>query len=402
MRVSIRFTSVTQTYSHDNSFLSPRAAYPDDARSVTRNLRNLPVGAPIRTKFIYCNMMFTVATYLVEKKSGMPFSDFLSRHFFRPLGMHSTNLQPQRARNMGLGDRIATGYSWDEESAGYRGFQSPDCPEAQGAGSIITSVNDYIKWVQAMMNHQGPISPKVYKGLVKSRILQNPDAEELRPLTSPTACGAGWDIFYYRGYMVVHHDGSIPGFGTCHFFLPEFKFGGVIFGNSSEGGSKVGAILLHELIDGVLKIPEVERLDWNKIESGYHMDNDEVTIEELRQQLCPGIKEPQPQTMPLSTYLGKYWNAGYHSLTMTIKNDKLYIDATDRSFGFTLTFEHICDQTKYVAHVTDYLEGGDVPFKAEFEFEKNKAVRMGLHLELDLGELIWFDRVEDHLEIVKP
>jgi hypothetical protein len=341
-------------------------------------------------------MMFTVATYLVEKKSGMPFSDFLNRHFFQPLGMHSTNLQPQRARDMGLGDRIATGYSWNEESAGYQGFQSPDCPEAQGAGSIISSVNDYIKWVQAMMNQQGPISPKVYKGLVKSRILQNPDADELRPLTSPTACGAGWEIFYYRGYMVVYHDGSISGFGTCHFFLPEFKFGGVIFGNSSEGGSKVATILQHELIDGVLKIPEVERLDWNKVESGYHMDNDQVTIEELRQQLCPGITEPQPQTLPLSTYLGKYWNPGYHCLTITIKNDELYIDATDRSFGFTLTFEHICDQTKYIAHLSDSLEGGDVPFKAEFGFEKNKAVRMGLHLESDLEELIWFDRVEDH------
>jgi Beta-lactamase/Domain of unknown function (DUF3471) len=345
-------------------------------------------------------MMFTVATYLVEKKTGMSFSDFLSEHFFQPLHMHSTNLQPQRARDMGLGDRIATGYSWDEGSAEYRGFQSPDCPEAQGAGSIITSVNDYIKWVQAMMNHQGPISPKVYKGLVKSRISQNPDAEELRPLTSQIACGAGLDIFYYRDHMVVNHDGSIPGFGTCHFFLPEFEFGGVIFGNSSEGGSKVATILLHELIDEVLKIPKVERLDWNKIESEDRLDKDQLAVEELRQRLCPGIIEPQPQTMPLSTYLGEYWNPGYHSLTMTIKNDELFIDATDRSFGFTLTFEHVCDQRKYIAHLSDFLEGGDVPFRAEFGFQKNKVVRMGLHLEAALEELIWFDRIEIILEKV--
>jgi CubicO group peptidase (beta-lactamase class C family) len=213
-------------YSHDNSYLSPRAAQPDDARSITRNLRNLPVGAPIRSKYIYCNMMFTVATHLVEEKSGLSFSDFLQKHFFQPLGMDSTNLQPERARANGLGDRIATGHSWDEENKRYGGFQSPDCPESQGAGSIITSVNDYIKWVKAMMNQESPITTEVYKGLMKLRTFQNPDDERLRPFTSPTACGLGWEICYYRGYKVASHDGSIPGFGTCHFFLPDFRFGG--------------------------------------------------------------------------------------------------------------------------------------------------------------------------------
>lgn len=388
-------SQVTDRHSHNNSYLSPRAAYPDDARSVTRNLRNLPVCAPIRTKYVYCNIMFTVATYLVEKKSGISFSDFLHSHFFQPLGMHVTNLQPECARAKGLGDRIATGYSWNRETAEYREFQSPDCPEAQGAGSIITSVNDYIKWVQAMMNHEGPISPELYKGLVKSRILQNPDAIDLRPLSSPTACGLGWEIFYYRGYMVVNHDGEVAGFGSCHFFLPEFKFGGVIFANSTDGGM-VATILARELIDEALKIPPVERPNWNEIESQYCSDDDQETLEELMQQLCPGITEPQPQTIPLSTYLGEYWNPGYHSLTVIIKNDKLFIDATDRSFGFSLVFQHIHDQTKYIVHLSDFLEGGDILFKAEFRLEKNKAVKLGLHIEAELEELIWFDRVEDH------
>ena len=67
---------------HDYSYLSVRAEHPDSARSVTRNLRNLQNAAPFRSKYMYCNVMYTVATYLVEELSGLPFADFLKRHFF--------------------------------------------------------------------------------------------------------------------------------------------------------------------------------------------------------------------------------------------------------------------------------------------------------------------------------
>lgn len=371
--------------------MGQRATQPDDARSVTRNLRNLAVVAPIRSKFMYCNMMFTVATHLVEKMSGLTFSDFLQERFFQPLDMPSTNLQPALARAKGLGERIATGYFWDQDSGKYQGFQSPDCPEGQGAGSIVTSANDYIKWVKAVMNHEAPITDEVYSGLVKLRMTQNPSPEGLRPFTSPTACGAGWEIFFYRGYMLVSHDGAIPGFASYHFFLPDSKFGGVIFGNSA-GGETVTTILMRELIDEALKVPKAERLDWNKIESE---DSDEgESEEELRLQLCPGISEPERQKMPLSTYTGEYWNAGYHTLIVKIKNEKLFADATDRSMGFTLVFDHVCEQTKYIAHLIDLFEGGDEPLKAEFRLVDGKAVKMGLHFEPELKELIWFDRVQ--------
>lgn len=372
--------------------MGTQAAKPDDPQSITRNLRNLAVCAPLRSKYMYCNMMFTVATYLVEKKSGLSFSDFLDEHFFQPLDMRSTNLQPKCARAKGLGERIATGYAWDEDNETYHGFQSPDCPEGQGAGSIITSVNDYIKWVKAMMNHEAPITKEIYNGLLKPRAFHSPSFENLRPLTSLTTIGAGWEVCFYRGYMVVCHDGSVPGFGSRHFFLPDFKFGGAIFGNSG-GAGKVAAIVAHELIDEVLKVPEAERPDWDRIESelddGSEEDGEE---EELLQNIYPGIKESQLQERPLGAYTGEYSNAGYHGLTVQIKNDKLFVDAMDRSMGFTLVFDHVCEQTKYIAHLCDSLEGGDVPMRAEFVFEGDRVIRMGVHFEEEL-ELIWFDRV---------
>jgi hypothetical protein len=104
-------------------------------------------------------------------------------------------------------------------------------------------------------------------------------------------------------------------------------------------------------------------------------------------------KPPVAQETPLDAYIGQYSHPGYHTLTVEIKDGKLFIDATDRSMGFTLTFEHVGEQTKYIAHLEDFLEGGDDPVEAQFIFADDVAIKMGLQLEMSLKEMIWFERV---------
>lgn len=68
---------------HDFSYLNRRAVYPDTPQSVTKNLRNLQNAAPLRTKFIYSNIMYIVASWLVESMTGLAFSEFLDRNIFQ-------------------------------------------------------------------------------------------------------------------------------------------------------------------------------------------------------------------------------------------------------------------------------------------------------------------------------
>ena len=337
-------------------------------------------------------MMFTVATYLVEKKTGRPFNEFLRERFFEPLGMDSSSLQPEEARARGLGSRIASGHAWDKDGGFYHQFPYQDCPEGQGAGSIITSVNDYAKYVRAMMNRNGPFSLEgVYQGLVRQRTFQNPDAKNLPPLTSPTAYAAGWEVYYYRGYAVVGHDGCIPGSATRHFFLPELHFGGAIFGNDADGAYTVISVLVHELIDEVLAVPEAERPDWEKIET--EEQDEENQAEKLRLEMCQNAEAEQQQTVPLHSYVGKYNNAGYHEMSVGEKDGKLFISAMDRSLPFTMSFDHVCDQTKYIVHAKDYFGSYEYFFKAEFKFEADKVVKMGLDLDDDIKDWVWFDKI---------
>jgi CubicO group peptidase (beta-lactamase class C family) len=67
---------------HDYSYFDSKAEHPDTPQSITRNLRNLQNAAPPRQKWMYSNIMYIVASWLVEKMSGLPFADFLHREFF--------------------------------------------------------------------------------------------------------------------------------------------------------------------------------------------------------------------------------------------------------------------------------------------------------------------------------
>ncbi|KAJ5799693.1 uncharacterized protein N7518_001761 [Penicillium psychrosexuale] len=380
---------------HDDSYMSVRAAKPDNARSITRNLRNLPVAAPIRSKYIYCNMI--------------------------------------SARSKGFESCMATGYTWKRADSTYRGLENPDCPEGQGAGSVISSVNDFIKFVKAFMNREDPINKNVYEGLTRLRTFVNPNPGRRKRHTSPVAYAAGLDIYFYKGHMVVGHNGVFSGFGSRFFFLPDFSFGTVIMGNS-DGANGVAATLVQKLIDNLLGVtderphdskskatrpveirgpkPQAEAKDANPMSKNQGKKEKKKQEKKTQAKKSQGIQKgqlneqipkrntPQPPTMPLSAYAGNYWNPGYHNLLVQIRDDALFIDATDRSMGFTLKFEHVSDDRKFDAHLTDWLDGSDDIVKAEFVIEDAQVTRLGLQLEEMLKEMIWLEKKDERVSIL--
>lgn len=287
---------------------------------------------------------------------------------------------------------MAKAYNWQEDHQAFVPVDYQETPEAIGAGSIFTSANDYIKWVKALMDQEPPISADVYKGLVKPRAIQDPepDAEEEDPFTSPILYATGLETYHYRGHKIVVHDGLISGFASCHFFLPGIKFGGVILGNSSSAGSVI-TIIFRELIDEVLNTPVSERPDWN---ARQHSAIERSEKKELEEAALKEDSLPQPLDVPLSTYIGKYLNAGYHEMVVEERAGQLFIDATDRSFRCTFTLEHISGGTKFRATLVDDFEGEEEKLDAEFLLDDGKVTQMGLKLEPDMDDMIWFKRLE--------
>jgi CubicO group peptidase (beta-lactamase class C family) len=239
---------------------------------------------------LYNNMMYTVASHLVEVKAGRPFEGFLREKFFRPLGMASTHLHPPSTQ--GSRDHMASGHQFDKASGNWSVFDIPYAPEAQGAGSIVTSTADYIKWVQAMLHRHVPISEASYKALTQPEVLLDPEDKELDPFCSHQLYCLGWETYHYRGHQVVIHEGLVDGFGSAHFFLPAHGFGAVILGNA-DGIEQACWILARELIDAALDVPAAERPHWAAIQAvklakGSDAGDPEDQLRELRAELTSG------------------------------------------------------------------------------------------------------------------
>ncbi|KAF5714386.1 hypothetical protein FGLOB1_3526 [Fusarium globosum] len=392
---------------HDDSYMGIRATEPDDARSIMRNLRNLAVTAPPRTRYIYCNMMYTALTHLIEAKSRQSFSKFLQERIFDRLGMTSSSLQPGGAKAKGHDHVLAKGHVWDKMFKSYREFDAVNCPEGQGAGSVISSANDFIKFLSALIDRNGPITEDVYQGLTRPRSERSANYRQRRVGIDRIFYTAGMDLYWQGECAVFGHSGDITGFGSRFVFLPDLRFGAVVMGNSS-GTNSVAAQLFREFITEVVnsdmgrqqlstvagrgiptKPPEVHMHP--KSESQKHPTKGVKGKDHKRD--ITEAKVASQRTMALGAYTGDYWNPGYHNMRVEIKDNGLFIDATDRSMGFTARLKHRRDQSIFDAQVRDAFDTGDEVLMTEFTIEDGKVVKMGMDLEPLIGDLIWFNKV---------
>lgn len=379
---------------HDWSYMGIKARNPDNAESITRNLRNLCLSAPLRTKYQYCNMMFTVAAYLVEKESSQPFDKFLQSNIFDPLNMKSSYLQPSAVIAAKQEFRLSVPYAWRSNLNRYEKRDNKEQPEAIGAGSIQTSATDYAKWVQAVMTKNSALfDAETYDELVKPRIISDPEDkdDELRPFTSNEMYALGWDVGFYRGYRIVGHDGSETGYSACMFFLPSKNFGMTIFANVASAGDILN-VIAKEIVDHVLNIPSEDRVDWNqraKVEKEKEQEYEEKSRKEVL-----GENEPAPNdlTLPLESFTGTYNNLGYKDMTVDIKDGQLHIDAMDRSMEFEISLEHVKDNRIFLGKLTD--DDFDISYiRAEFEVEGEAVRKLGLGLCWEIKpKLIWFEK----------
>lgn len=138
--------------------------------------------------------------------------------------------------------------------------------------------------------------------------------------------------------------------------------------------------------------------------------NTENELEELRQRLKSdqGSEKPVPA---LDAFVGNYFDPGYGTFKVEVRDERLYIDATDRGFPCTFTFEHVrtwqdADEkgslmrSNMIAILIPTRGSPDEYLPAQFVFgetgedgEDVRATKMAILLEDTLpdDEMIWFD-----------
>jgi CubicO group peptidase (beta-lactamase class C family) len=179
------------------------------------------------TDWSYSNSGYVLGALIVEKVSGQPFNDFLTKRIFEPLHMTNTFMG-------------ATDFALENKTAEY-GNAVPagkikvepryDWYWAYGAGQIISTVDDMLKWDEAL--YEGKILSRENVALAHKSFML--------PGGAPANYGLGWAVSRMGDKDFVQHGGSIGGYRAMAIRIPQDHLYLIILSNSGLTNSALVA-----------------------------------------------------------------------------------------------------------------------------------------------------------------
>ena len=229
-------------------------------------LKYLEPSQPIRTGFLYNNLMYVSAGYIIELQSGKTWEKFVQEKIFDPLKMERTFFTVQ--------EMIADpdhGVPYNEKRDTTIIYEIPiyeDKAAVGPAGSIISNVNDMSKWLIALMNggkYEGKqvIPEAVLKAsLAPSIALPNTGLETKGYKEALNGVyGMGRWTVSYRGHLLAFHGGDLPGFHSQFSMMPTDSIGVIVFviGDQSQPLYNIITFNVYERLLGMDLTPWSER-----------------------------------------------------------------------------------------------------------------------------------------------
>jgi len=203
--------------------------------------------------FQYSNLMAAAAGYIgahvvyPNMELGAAYDLAMQNKIFNPLGMKSTTFDYARAL---AGDHASPhGDNVDGKPAVANMAFNYSVRPARPAGGVWTSADDLIRYVQLELA-QGKLPNG--KQLVSSENLLERRAPQIA-LGEDSSYGMGLMVERNYGVPVVSHGGSMAGYKTNLYFLPDSGIGAVLLTNSDTGGMLLGPFsrrLLEVVFDG--------------------------------------------------------------------------------------------------------------------------------------------------------
>ncbi|MDQ2898540.1 MAG: beta-lactamase family protein [Acidobacteriota bacterium] len=203
--------------------------------------------------FQYSNLMASAAGYVAahlvypDRELGAAYDDAMQRKIFNPLGMKSTTFDMARA----LRENHASPHGDDVDgktAVANMAFNYAVAPH-RPAGGAWTSAHDLIRYVQLEL-----ALGKLPDG---TRLVS---AENLLARRKPQVSlgedqtyGMGLEVDKTYAVPVVHHGGSMAGYKSDIYFLPDSRIGAVLLTNSDNGGMMLRPFmrrLLEVVFDG--------------------------------------------------------------------------------------------------------------------------------------------------------
>ncbi len=197
------------------------------------------------TKYSYSGEGINLLQFVIEEVTKKKVGEMIQERIFKPFGMTRTSMTWE-AR---FEDDHAIGYDEDEKPLGHKRRS-----DARAAGSMDTTISDYAKFIQAVM--QGKGLPSRFKNEMLTPQIQIYSRQQFPTPSSETtqenraiklSYGLGWGLFHTpfgKAYFKEGHDDGWENHSVC---FPDKKIA-IVFMSNSSNGDRIFKELLEILI----------------------------------------------------------------------------------------------------------------------------------------------------------
>ena len=226
--------------------------------------KNEPMDFEPGEKYKYNNSGYFILGYIIEKASGMSYQKFIKERIFDKIGMKNSyyGSHSEFIKNR------ASGYSKNEKNFTNAQYISLTLPYA--AGSIMSNVDDMLKWQTAIINDVF-VSEKTIDKAFTNYTLNNGDKINY---------GYGWSLNELNDVETIEHGGAIPGYLSMGVFVPSKNVYVIVFSNCgcqspTNSALEIAALVIDKPkfnVDNTIKLSEIQLKKW----VGTYQFNNEV------------------------------------------------------------------------------------------------------------------------------
>ena len=224
----------------------------NSTEEILKRIRLVEPAYPIRSNFIYQNIMYAAAGAVIESASGKPWAEMMRTRIFEPLGMNDTI---PTAATLAARTNVASPHAL--VAGQVRVIENASVDPVAAAGAVWSSVADMSKWVQFLLDGGragGPtgkrlLSENSYAELFKPQTIAPFDMYPTTRVTKPhwMTYGLGWFQQDYGGQAVDFHTGSIDGMVAIHGLIRDQHLGVYVLGNLDH--AEVRHAIMYEVFD---------------------------------------------------------------------------------------------------------------------------------------------------------
>lgn len=211
------------------------------AAVVLAGIKDKEMQYPAYTGFHYSNLGIYIIGQALQRIAGEPYTQYMQRNVFDPLGMRSTGWEYTDA----MRPHRAIGYMAAKPD-GSREVAPLFVPGDFGvsAGGIQSSVRDMAKFVSLQFG-EGPAGGE--------QILGGTTLREMRSSLVPAenwlwGYGIGWEVEKYPNHVGICHSGGTLGFASKVRAVPDLKLGLVVLINQDTDSDELSRKLVEGLI----------------------------------------------------------------------------------------------------------------------------------------------------------